>query len=192
MINIVQLSITRFGGTMALSETLTVPPGDTAAFEGENCRVTAVAVGMEVGVGGTGVDVAVGVIVGEDVTVAVGVIVGEDVAVAVMVGDGATVGDDGATVGDDVAVAVGPLKAAEITARDSPDPGVARMNVWAPVPLSPPSRVRLRVAPVALNADERSAFLALERLRMKNPCSSTPLIRAENGALVKPLPVNVA
>ena len=153
--------------------TLTVPPGETAAFAGENCRVTAVAVGMEVGVGGKGVDVAVGVIVGDDVTV------------AVMVADGATVGDD-------VAVAVGPLKAAEITSRDAPEPGVARMNVFAPVPLSPPSMVRLRVAPVALNAEERSAVLALERLKAKYPCWSTPLIRVENGALFDPLTVRVA
>jgi len=144
----VQLSIVRFGGTMALSATLTTPPGDTAAFAGENCRVTAVAVGMEVGVGGTGVDVAVGVIVGEEVMV------------AVMVAEGATVGDD-------VGVAVGPLKAAEITSRDAPEAGVARTSVLTPVPLSPPSMVRLRVAPVALKAEEKSAVLALERLKAK-------------------------
>jgi len=74
---------------------------------------------------------------------------------------------DGATVGDDVAVAVGPLKAAEITSRDAPEPGVARMNVLAPAPFSPPSIVTFRVAPVALNAEEKSAVLALERLKAK-------------------------
>ena len=106
------------------------------------------------------------------------------------VGTGVGVGPLGVAV--EVAVDVFGVSVAEITARDSPDPGVARMNVFAPVPLSPPSMVRLRVAPVALNAEERSAVLALERLKAKYPCWSTPLIRVENGALVKLPTVRVA
>ena len=85
------------------------------------------------------------------------------------VGTGVGVGPLGVAVEVAVEVAVGGfvVSEAEITSRDAPEAGVARTSVLTPVPLSPPSMVRLRVAPVALKAEEKSAVLALERLKAK-------------------------